>query len=176
MWKLWLAAGAVGVAALAAVLWLGLRTDDSEAEPQPSTASVPRQLTWADRASALCSTSLGTVRAALSSSSDPAETNEERLVRLFLETTAIEGRLVSNLRAIPVPPPDQATADLAVGGLEEQYDRDVFIGRILQRGFDSTVLRQSIDQYEREAARLSRLFEELGADGCVRYLDPDSYS
>ena len=66
--------------------------------------------------------------------------------------------------------------DLAVGGLEEQYDRDVFIGRILQRGFDSTVLRQSIDQYEREAARLSRLFEELGADGCVRYLDPDSYS
>jgi hypothetical protein len=175
MWKLWLAAAVVGVAVLAAVLALGLRLGDSEAEPPPTTASVPRELTWADRASALCSVSLGTVRAALSSSSDAAETDEERLVRLFLETTAIEGRLVSNLRAIPVPAPDQAKADLAVGGLEEQWDRDVFVGRVLQRRFNSTLLRQSIDQYEREAARLSRLFEDLSADGCVRYLDPASY-
>jgi hypothetical protein len=170
MWKLWLALGAVGVAVLVTVILVGSRLADPEAAAPP----VVREMTWADRATALCRTSLETVRATLASPRG-GETDAERSLRLYVATTVIEGRLVSSLRALPAAASDRADVDDALGRLEAQYDKDVFVGNLLQQRFDATLLRQAVAAYEREATRLRPLFARLGAAGCVRYLDPASY-
>ena len=173
MWKLWVAAAAVGLAVFAGVVAVGLRTVDSEAEP-PLAAPLPKPQTWAERASAQCVNSLDTVRAALTSSATTGESNTKRSVRLFVETTAVEGRLVASLRAIPRPP-DRAKVDEAVGRLAEQHAKDELVGRRLQTRYDEKLLRKAVQDYEREATRLRTLFRQLGAAGCVSYFNPSSY-
>jgi hypothetical protein len=175
MWKFWVAAVAVAVSVFAGVVVLGLRAVDSDPEPTPVAAPIPKPVSWAERASAHCVNSLDTVRAALTNAaSRPTESPKTRSVRLFVETTAIEGRLVANLRAIPGPP-DRAKADEAIGRFAEQHAKDVLVGRRLQRRYDEQLLRRAVAEYEREATRLRGLFRQLGATGCVSYFNPSSY-
>ena len=91
-----------------------------------------------------------------------------------VETTAVEGRLVASLRAIPRPP-DRAKVDEAVGRLAEQHAKDELVGRRLQTRYDESLLRKAVQDYEREATRLRTLFRQLGAAGCVSYFNPSSY-
>ena len=173
MWKLWLAALAVAGAVFAGVVFLGLRTVDDEAEP-PTPVPPREELTWAQRASAQCTNSLDTVRAALMTPGAGDESDARRSVRLFVETTAIEGRLVASLRAIPSPT-DPAKVREAIGTLATQHEKDVRVGRQLQTRYDEQLLRKAVADYERVATRIRRLFRELGAAGCVSYFDPSSY-
>jgi hypothetical protein len=177
MWKLWVAAVAVGIGVFASVVVFGLRAVDSDAEPAPAAAPLPKPQSWAERASAHCVNSLDTVRAKLTgaaSGTGTVEASRKTAVRLFVETTAIEGRLVANLRAIPGPV-DRAKVDEAIGRFAEQHAKDVLVGRRLQRRYDEQLLRRAVQEYEREATRLRRLFRELGATGCVSYFNPSSY-
>jgi hypothetical protein len=177
MWKLWVAAVAVGIGVFASVVVFGLRAVDSDAEPAPAAAPPPKPQSWAERASAHCVNSLDTVRAKLTgaaSGTGTVEASRKTAVRLFVETTEIEGRLVASLRAIPRPT-NRAKVDEAVGRLAEQHARDVQVGRRLQRQYDEQLLRRAVQDYEREATRLRRLFRELGATGCASYFNPSSY-
>ncbi len=178
MWKFLVAAVAVGIAVFGGVVALGLRAVDSEAEPTPAAAPLPKPQSWADRASAHCVNSLDTVRAKLTGAAGngtaTAAASRKTAVRLFVETTAIEGRLVANLRAIPAPP-DRAKVDEAIGRFAEQHAKDVVVGRRLQRKYDEQLLRSAVKVYEREATRLRTLFRQLGATGCVSYFNPSSY-
>jgi hypothetical protein len=177
MWKFWVAAVAVGVAVFAGVVVVGLRAVDSEAEPPPALP-LPKPQTWAEQASAYCANSLDTVRAKLTGAANggtaTAEASRKTAVRLFVETTEIEGKLVALLRAIPKPR-DRAKVDEAVGYLAEQHAKDVLVGRRLQQRYDEKLLRKAVEEYEQVATRLRRLFRELGATGCVSYFNPSSY-
>ena len=75
------------------------------------------------------------------------ETNQQRQLRFFLETTRIEGELVAGLRKLPVTA-DRAKVDEAIDRLEQEYERDVLLGNALQRKFDLAALRGRITQYE----------------------------
>ena len=72
-------------------------------------------------------------------------------------------------------PPDRAKADEAIGRFAEQHAKDVVVGRRLQREYNEQLLRRAVQDYEREATRLRRLFRELGAIGCASYFNPSSY-
>jgi hypothetical protein len=170
MWKLVATAVLAGAIALAAVVVVGLRVLDDEAEAQPQ-APEP---TWAKRANEVCADAVAEVFAAASAPAG-AETRAEREVRLYLATTEVEGRLVSGLRDIAPPAGSAAEVEAAVGALERQYERDVLVADLLQDRYDRTLVEQALEAYEREATRLRGLFRGLGADGCVRYLDPATY-
>ena len=47
MWKFWVAAVAVGIAVFGGVVAVGLRAVDSEAEPTPAAAPLPKPQGWA---------------------------------------------------------------------------------------------------------------------------------
>jgi hypothetical protein len=177
MWKFLVAAVAVGVAVFAGVVVVGMRAVDSETETAPPPP-LPKPQTWAQQASAQCANSLDTVRAKLTGAAGTgtatAAASRRTAVRLFVETTEIEGRLVASLRAIPRPN-DRAKVDEAVGYLAEQHAKDVRIGRRLQQRYDEGLLRKAVEEYEQVATRLRRLFRELGATGCVSYFNPASY-
>ena len=177
MWKFWVGAIAFGVAVFGAVVVVGLRAVDSEAEPAPPLP-LPKPQTWAEQASAQCTNSLDTVRAKLTGAAGTgtatAAASRKTAVRLFVETTDIEGRLVSDLRAIPKGT-NQAKVDEAVGYLAEQHAKDVQVGRQLQQHYDEQLLRKAVQEYEQVATRLRRLFRALGATGCVSYFNPASY-
>lgn len=173
MWKLWLATGAVGVGVFVAVLVIGLRLTETETPHEPVRATVP-VLKWGDRASALCRTAIRNVILAFAREV-AAETDDKRSVRLYLETTALDGKLLEDLRAVPAAPADQADVDKAVGALEAQHDEDIRAGDQLRRRFDAALYRQAVDRYDKEAARVRPLFRALGAAGCARYLDPATY-
>jgi hypothetical protein len=177
MWKIWLAAGVVGVATFAVVAVLGLRAVDDDAAAEPpaptrKTAVVAR--TWAERANQLCLASIRDVRAVLVRPPAAGETTQDIQLRFFLETTEIEGQLVEGLRALPATR-DRAKIDEALDRLKQEFDRDTLTANALRRKFDLAALRSRITQYERAAARLRTLFGSLGADSCVAYFDPASF-
>jgi hypothetical protein len=170
MWKLVAAAVLAGAAALAAVVIVGLRVLDEDAEALPR-APEP---TWAERANAVCTDAVAEVFAAVAAT-PPGTEAADRQVQLYLSTTEVEGRLVSGLRDIAPPRGRAAEVEAAVGALERQYDQDVVVADLLQERYDRTLVVQALTAYEREAKRLRALFRELGADDCVRYLDPATY-
>ena len=177
MWKVWLAAGVVGIATFAAVAFIGLRAVDdvAGAEPAaPAATTAPVVRTWVQRADALCLASIRDVRAVLVRRPAAGESTQDVQLRFFLETTKIEGQLVEGLRALPATR-DRAKIDEALDRLEQELDRDQLTGNALRRKFDLAALRSRITQYERAAARLRTLFGSLGADSCVAYFDPASF-
>lgn len=177
MWKVWLAAGVVGIVTFAAVALIGLRAvdDDAAAEPVAAVATTaPVVRTWAQRANELCLASIRDVRAVLARPPAAGESTQDIQLRFFLETTEIEGQLVEGLRALPAAP-DRAKVDEALDRLEQEFDRDTLTGNALRRKFDLAALRSRITQYERAAARLRMLFGSLGAESCVAYFDPASF-
>jgi hypothetical protein len=167
MWKAWVAAAVTGIGVFAAVVLVGRDL----VEPQPvETALVPAR-SWAERAGQHCRDSMGAVRAELTSPRG-LETQEAQALRLYRETTRIEGRLVARLRELPGAPADGAEA---VELLAAQHQRDARTVAQLEQALDPALILREIAAYERVAERLQARFEALGAKGCVRYLDPASY-
>ena len=176
MWKFWLAAGVVAVATFGVVTMVGLQAvdDDEPAQAARKTSPAPALRSWADRANKLCVTGIRDVRNVVARQPVGDETDQQRQLRFFLETTRIEGELVAGLRKLPVKA-DRAKVEEAIDRFEQEYKRDVLLGNALRRKFDLKALRSRITQYEREAARLRTLFGSVGADSCAAYFDPTSY-
>jgi hypothetical protein len=160
--------GIVGVAALVGAVVAGR----AAIEPEPLDPSqVPlSELTWAERASAACVDSTARTRATLESQA--FESGSDRAVRLYDETTALQGELLAALRELPAPPPG-ARETLAL--LAAQHERDLATAAELRRSFDADFLREEIAAYEATATKLRTRFDRLGAPGCVAYFDPASY-
>ena len=169
MWKAGVAAAVAGVAAFVAVVLAGRGYID----PEPSEnglVAVPDR-SWPERAGQLCRESMGAVRAELSGPGG-LETAEAEAVRLYRETTRIEGTLVERLRELP-DAPEEARAAIAL--LERQHERDMATVRRLEQKVDPQLILREVAAYEQLATRLRTRFDRLGAEGCVRYLDPASY-
>ena len=169
VWKIWVAAGVVGVASLVAVVVLGR----AAIEPKPlDPADVAvEELTWAERADGHCREATDEVRAVLAGGPE-SESEEERAVRLFRETTVAQGRLVRRLGSLPAPTAEQRAA---VAVLARQQARDLRTVRALEQRFDIDLLRNELDRYDVVARSLRSRFERLGIDGCAAYLDPATY-
>lgn len=169
MWKTWVAAAVVGIGVFVAVVVAG-RARVDPAPLDPGLVALPAR-SWAERAGQHCRTSMGAVRAELAG---PAglESEEAQALRLYRETTRIEGELVRRLRGLADAP---AGAEESVELLAEQHERDRATVARLEREFDAALVLREITVYERLATRLRARFRDLGADGCVRYFDPASY-
>ena len=163
------AAVLVGLAVLAAVIVLGR----SVVEPEPLDPSLVRvdHLSWAERANAHCRDATAAVVAALSGPVG-LEPEEERAVRIYRETTQIQGRLVRQLREI-----DPATTEQkgTVAVLAGQQGRDARTAAALEERFDAELIRTELERYDVIAEGLRTRFRRLGAGDCVAYLDPASY-
>ena len=169
MWKAGVAAAIAGVAAFVAVVLVG--RDAVDPKPlEPGLVAVPER-GWAARAGQHCRTSMGAVRAELAGAPG-LETEEAAALRLYRETTRIEGELVERLRALTGAPDG---AEEAVEQLAGQHERDLKTVARLEREFDAPLVLREVTAYEELATRLRTRFGALGAEGCVRYLDPASY-
>jgi hypothetical protein len=169
MWKAGVAAAVAGIAAFVAVVVAGR----GYVEPEPlesGLVAVPER-SWAERAGQLCRESMGAVRAELAGPGG-LETQEAQALRLYRETTRIEGALVERLRELP-DAPEEARSTVAL--LARQHERDTKTVRRLEEELDPQLILREIAAYEKLATRLRARFDELGAQGCVRYLDPASY-
>ena len=173
MWKIWLLAGAVGVATLVATVAIGRPLADPDEPAEPAAAAAPAR-TWAQQATGRCRAAIADVRAELTGASGLA-TTAERAVVLFGATTEIEGKLLRQLRALPPSAAQQRRIDETLDLLEKQYERDVATTAKLERRYDFALLNREVVAYESIAAQMRALFRELGAQGCVAYFDPESY-
>jgi hypothetical protein len=169
VWKIWVVAGAVGAASLAAVVVLGRAA--IEPKPLDERYVAVEDLTWVQRADGYCREAADEVRAVLSGAPG-LESDEDRAVRLFRETTQVQGRLVRRLDALPLPTEDQRAA---VAVLARQQARDTRTAQALAREFDIELLRTELDHYDVVARGLRERFRRLGIDGCAAYLDPATY-
>lgn len=169
MWKAGVAAAVAGVAAFVTVLVAGRDYVEPE-QPESGLVAVPER-SWAERAGQLCRESMGAVRAELAGPRG-LETAEAEAVRLYRETTRIEGTLVERLQELPDTPEE---AKDAIALLARQHERDLATVRRLEERVDARLILREIAAYERLATRLRTRFDRLGAEGCALYLDPASY-
>ncbi len=134
MWKFGVAAAVTGIAAFAAVVVVG--RGHVEPEPLESGLVVVPQLSWAERAGRLCYDSMDAVRAELAGPGGQ-ETQEARALRIYRETTRIEGTLVERLRELPETP-EEARDALAL--LARQHERDTKTVRRLEEELDRQLI------------------------------------
>jgi hypothetical protein len=160
--RMLLLAGAVGVAALAAVVVVGLRVlgDDEPA--------------WSERATVACDRGLAEARAAVSAGQQVAGT-ERRTLQVYAASTEIEAGVLADLEELPRPADDELAIERTLAILAESHAADVAAVERLRGQFDAQVLERRVNETIPVLASVRSRFTDLGAAGCVRYYDPDSY-
>ena len=155
-------AGAVAVAVLGAVLFVGFR---ALGEDEP---------TWGERATAVCERSLAEARAAVSAGEAVAGV-ERRAVQVYAASTQIEAALLDELGALPRPEADELAIERTLVILSRSHQADVVAVERLRRNFDPQLLERRVNDTIPVLADVRRRFGALRAAGCVRFYDPASY-
>jgi hypothetical protein len=161
--RILLLGGGVAVAVLVAVVIVGLaltREDDPE---------------WPERATAACERSLsrGQALAAAGATITPVE---RRIVEVFAGAAEIESDMLAELEALPRPSGDAEEIEQALEAVAESHRDDLAVLDQLRRSFDRAVFERRVNETIPILADLRSRFTALGATGCVRYYDPDSYA
>jgi hypothetical protein len=157
-----LLAGAVAVAVLAVVVLVGLRLVDEDEAP------------WSERATAACERGLADARAAQSAGTAIAGA-ERRALQVYAEATRIEGGVLDELEALPRPAEDELAIERTLTILAKSHQADVAAVAKLRRRFDRVLFERRVNDTVPIAADVRSRFARLGAEGCVRYYDPESY-
>jgi hypothetical protein len=160
--RLALLAGGVAVAVLVAVVALGRGGSEEEAAP------------WAQQASEICERGLADARAVVASG-DAIADSELRAVHLYGGATQVEAGVLADLEALPRPEESAATITRTLQVFAGSHDEDVVAVAKLERRFDRALLERRVNETVPIAADLRARFLRLGADGCARYLNPESY-
>lgn len=160
--RMLLLAGAVAVAVLAAVVVVGMELTGKD---DPS---------WAERAAAACERGLADAQAAVTAGDSIADV-ERRALQVYAAATEIEAVLLAELQALPRPAADELAIERTLAIVADSHREDVIAVERLRRGFDAQILQRRIDDTIPVLADLRRRFQSLGAEGCVRFYDPDSY-
>ena len=163
MMRIALLAGAVAVAVLAAVVVFGVRLTRDD-EPQ-----------WSDQATAACERALGRGRDLVVAGA-AIRPVERQAVEVFAGAADIESDMLSELEALPRPSADgeEIERTLAIVADSNREDRAVLVR--LRRSFDRRVFERRVNETVPVLADLRSRFTALGATGCVRYYDPNSYA
>ena len=161
--RMLLLAGAVAVAVLAAVVIVGVRLVDEDDPP------------WSESASAVCERGLADARAALNAGTAIAGA-ERRALQVYAETTRIEAGVLDELEALPRPPEDELAIDRTLTILAKSHRADVAAVAKLRRQFDRVLFERRVNDTIPILADIRARFARLGADGCVRFYDPGSYT
>ena len=161
--RMLLLAGAVAVAVLAGVVLVGFRLVGDD-DPK-----------WAEHASAACERGLEESRWAVAATRSVTPV-EQRALQLFTAATEIESTVLAELQALRRPAADELAIGRALAIIAEAHNADLrLIGR-LRQNFDERLFERRVTAALPVSDDLRRQFESLGADGCVRYYDPVSYS
>jgi hypothetical protein len=160
--RMLLLAGAVAGAVLAVVVLVGLGLVD---EDEPS---------WSERATAVCERGLGDNREAASAGTAIAGA-ERRALQVYAETTRIEGGVLQELEALPRPAEDELAIERTLTILGKSHQADVAAVAKLRRRFDRVLFERRVNDTIPILADVRSRFARLGAQGCVRFYDPNSY-
>ncbi|MGH3072054.1 MAG: hypothetical protein ACRDNB_07260 [Gaiellaceae bacterium] len=160
--RMLLLAAAVALAALAAVVVVGVAVV-GEDEP-----------TWSERAGAACERGLADARAAVEAG-ETVDGAEQRALQVYAAATEIESRVLADLQALPRPADDELAIERTLAIVSESHRADVVAVERLRRDFDAELLEQRVNDTIPILVGLRERFRSLGADGCVRYYDPESY-
>jgi hypothetical protein len=151
----------VAAAVLVAVVVLGRGAAADEEPP------------WAQRASAACERGLAEARRLVERSASLPP--QRRVIAEYGGATRIETGVIAELRALPRPRQDAAEIAAVLAVLDRSHAADVTAVARLERRFDETLLERRVNDTVAVAADLRARFIELGADGCARYYNPESY-
>jgi hypothetical protein len=160
--RMLLLAGAVAVAVLAAVVVVGLRVLGEDEPP------------WSERATATCERGLAEARAAVSAGQQVAGV-ERRTLQVYAASTEIEASVLADLEELPRPSEDELAIERTLRILAESHEADVAAVARLRRRFDQDLLERRVNETIPVLADVRSRFTSLGATGCVRYYDPNSY-
>ena len=156
-------AGAVAIAVLAAVVVVGVRLTR---EDDPN---------WAERATAACERGRADSQAAVTAGKK-IENVEDRALQVYAAATQIESVLLAELQALPRPEDDELAIERTLAIIADSHQEDIVAVERLRRDFDPEILERRVNDTIPLLVDLRRRFDSLGADGCVRYYDPASYS
>ncbi len=160
--RMLLLAGAVAVAVLAGVVFVGLRVlgDDEPA--------------WSERATAVCDRGLAEARAAVSAGEQIAGV-ERRTLQVYAASTEIEASVLADLEELPRPTEDELAIERTLAILTTSHRADVAAVARLRSSFDEQLLERRVNETIPVLADVRGRFLALGAAGCARYYDPASY-
>jgi hypothetical protein len=128
-------------------------------------AAPRRTKTWAERASASCARGLEDSRALLDGA-----TKNESLLEVLGATVRVEGRVVRELDALPVPRAKRRQVREVVRLLDGQFRSGKDLLAALRVHWDDALIDRSLRANGRAAERMRLLFLDLGATGCAAYL------
>jgi hypothetical protein len=157
-----LLAGCVAVAALVAVLVVGL---DLLGEDEPA---------WSEQASAACERGITDAREVISAGEAIAN-DEKRALDVYAGATAVEADLIAELDALPRPSADELAIERTLAIIAASHRADVAAIRRLRRSFDRQLFERRVNDTIPILADVRSRFAALGAAACIRYYDPSSY-
>ena len=160
--RMLLLTGGVALSVLAAVVVVGLRV---LGEDDP---------TWAESATAACERGLAEARAAVSAGKQVAGL-ERRTLQVYDASTEIEAVVLAELEELSRPSEDELAIERTLSILEDSHAADATTIARLRRDFDAEVLERRVNETIPILADVRARFRALGATGCVRYYDPESY-
>ena len=161
--RILLLAGGVAVAVLVAVVVVGLRlTRDDEPE-------------WSQSATEACERALARGRD-LAASGATITPVERRVIEVFAGAIEIEADMLAELEALPRPSADAAEIERVLAVVAESHRDDLAVLAKLRRTFDRRLFERRVNETIPVLADLRSRFTTLGATGCVRYYDPNSYA
>ena len=182
--RMLLLAGAVAAAVLAGVVVVGLRLvgeDDQHVlivavgDGQGEETNVKRAIVRCNLATAACERGLEESRGAVAASRSVGSV-EERALQLFTAATEIESTVLAELQVLPRPAADDLAIGRALEIIANAHDEDLLLIDRLRQKFDEKLFERRVNAALPVSDDLRRRFESLGAEGCVRYYDPVSYS
>jgi hypothetical protein len=161
--RILLLAGGVAVAVLVAVVLVGLRLTRDD-EPQ-----------WSQSATEACERALARGRD-LAASGAAITPVERRVVQVFAGAAEIESDMLAELEALPRPSGDAREIERVLAAVAESHQDDLIVLAKLRRNFDRGLFERRVNETIPVLNDLRSRFTALGATGCVRYYDPDSYA
>ena len=161
--RMLLLAGAVAIVVLAVVVVVGIKlTRDDGAQ-------------WAEQATAACERGLAEAQAAVDAAKEVPDL-PARALQIYAAATAIESGVLAELQALPRPADDGPAIQRTLAIIVDSHREDIVAVERLRRSFDPKLLERRVNDSLPLLDDLRKRFDRLGANGCVRYYDPLSYS